>query len=70
MALNLLPMKKIAPYFFLLLPFHAWCQFHEKFDDNRNQWFIENGDAYSRKIESAMAQQVRAKKMILKSIVR
>jgi hypothetical protein len=45
-------MKKIATYFFLLLPFQAWCQFHEKFDDNRNQWFIENGDAYSRKIES------------------
>jgi outer membrane protein OmpA-like peptidoglycan-associated protein len=46
-------MKKITLYLLLvLLPFQSWCQLHEKFDDNRNEWFIKNGDAYSRKIES------------------
>ena len=45
-------MKQIVLYLILITPIQSWCQLHEKFDDNRNLWFVKNGDNYSRKIES------------------
>ncbi|MBI1768188.1 MAG: OmpA family protein [Bacteroidetes bacterium] len=44
-------MKKIVLYFFLLNPVLLWCQLHEKFDDNRNNWPSHADDA-KRRIES------------------
>ncbi len=45
-------MRKIALCLILASPIHSWCQFHEKFDDNKNNWPSHTDDVSSRKIEN------------------